>query len=123
MTRPHTRAQLRRRYLEQVSVGALLVAAVALFLSFGMIPATTGYILTASTFGVVVGAFVVAAALPALRPASRVDCPRCGRRHQLLRNHAWLHCGCRSFVVLGAQGPIAVMPLAPAHYPVADPAS
>ncbi len=123
MTRPHTRAQLRRRYLEQVSVGALLVAAVALFLSFGMVPAATGYILTASTFGVVAAAFAVAVALPALRPASRVDCPRCGRCHHLLRNHAWLHCGCRSFVVLGAQGPIAVMPLAPAHYPVADPAS
>lgn len=123
MTRPHTRGQLRQRYLEQVSVGALLVAAVALFLSFGMIPTTTGYILTATTFGVVGAACALAFALPALRPASRVDCPRCGRRHELLRNHAWLHCRCRSFVVLGAQGPVAVMPLAPANYPVADPAS
>lgn len=123
MSRPHTRGQLRRRYLEQVSVGSILVAAAGLFLSFGLVPASMGYILAAATFGTVAFAFVAAAALPSLRPASRVDCPRCGRKHDLLRNHAWLQCDCRAFVIRGVDGPISVMPLAKVPYPVAEPAS
>lgn len=123
MSTPHTRGQLRRRYLEQASVSALLIAAAALFLSFGLVPAALGYILTAATFGTVTLAVALAVTLPALRPALAVDCPRCNRHHQLLRRYAWLHCPCRSFVVLGANGPVAVMPLASTPYPVADPAS
>ncbi len=123
MSRPHTREQLRRRYLEQASVGALVVVAAALFLSFGLVPASLAYILTATTTGAVVLTFAVAAVAPLARPAALIECPRCNRRHHLFRNHAWLHCDCRAFIVRGTDGPLAVMPLAKVPYPVADPAS